>query len=268
MMNKLKSSSVHLVRFLFVLPLAAVLLLAFRNVANDNIADQKEQVTLTGLVVQAGTYQPLKGVRIVETISGSETVTNENGFYTITLFKVAFPLRTEVNFEKEGFGHVNSSATIKSNQETPVALIDIVNLEPVAKKGEMKGYSTQSVIFNKAAEINTPPTYQDVLQLFEKNKTDWTAEVKLQQLSQNTSKPYWVIDGKTFVVSGKGSMASVDEVTDIVYVDGRRSTGEQVNQAINKNNIKGLGAMDKSVALKKYGVDEAVLEIYLATSPN
>ncbi len=42
MMNKLKSAKVHLVKFLFVLPLIAVLLVAFRSKINDSFKTQNE----------------------------------------------------------------------------------------------------------------------------------------------------------------------------------------------------------------------------------
>src|SRR6202007_436699 len=41
MMNKMKSARVHLIRFLFVLPLIAVLLVAFRN-NNDKLRQRRE----------------------------------------------------------------------------------------------------------------------------------------------------------------------------------------------------------------------------------
>ena len=49
MMNKIKSAKVHLIKFLFLLPLMAVLLLAFRNKISDmNKAEENEGVSFNG----------------------------------------------------------------------------------------------------------------------------------------------------------------------------------------------------------------------------
>jgi len=47
MMNKLKTAKLHLVRFLFILPLLAVILLSFRKQIGDSIAKNKETIIAT-----------------------------------------------------------------------------------------------------------------------------------------------------------------------------------------------------------------------------
>ena len=62
MMNKMKSAKMHLVKFLFLLPMLAVLLLAFRNQwqgASAPPVPKEPKVSVAGLVVDAATPQPL-----------------------------------------------------------------------------------------------------------------------------------------------------------------------------------------------------------------
>ncbi len=84
MMNKIKTARIQLVKFLFILPLLAVLLLAFRNKLDENADDStKGQSWLTGIVIDKETRQPLKGAKVGESANGQETTTDENGFFKI-----------------------------------------------------------------------------------------------------------------------------------------------------------------------------------------
>lgn len=53
MMNKVRSARLHLVKFLFVLPLLAVLLLAFRSTC-ERVSGAQRPVAVTEMTVQAG----------------------------------------------------------------------------------------------------------------------------------------------------------------------------------------------------------------------
>ena len=67
MMNKLRSARIHLVKFLFGVPLAAVLLLAFRSRWEPPPpvpAASEQVVNLAGIVVDSKTREPLAGVSI------------------------------------------------------------------------------------------------------------------------------------------------------------------------------------------------------------
>jgi hypothetical protein len=67
MMNKLKSAKLHLIKFLFILPLLAVLLISFRDkiqYKKDNAAGHKT-VDIAGIVVDAENYAPLQVQRLL-----------------------------------------------------------------------------------------------------------------------------------------------------------------------------------------------------------
>lgn len=85
--------------------------------------------------------------------------------------------------------------------------------------------------------------------------------IALQEQIKYSEKPYWVINGHSYVLSGNGSTASLDTLTNIVIVDGNKMTGQEVNAKIKKSSIHSVGAMNKKVALKKYAINDNVLEI-------
>jgi hypothetical protein len=63
MMNKLKSANVHLIKFLFALPLTAILLLAFRDKINRSVRSTNDPVVMyTGFVVDVSKKEPVNGV--------------------------------------------------------------------------------------------------------------------------------------------------------------------------------------------------------------
>ncbi len=83
MMNKLKSARLHLVKFLFVLPLLAVLLIAFRSKVEKNKADHENDfIIISGVVVQGDNYKPLQNAHYKVEGSQIEGNTDEKGYYT------------------------------------------------------------------------------------------------------------------------------------------------------------------------------------------
>lgn len=117
MMNKIKSTKLHWVKFMFALPLLAFLLLACRKPLskNDNQTTFKE--VFAGIVYDIDTQLPLSGVQIRDSLSGKETVSDERGYYEFT-----YPLKKDTNFIvpqffKEGY-HKNFLSSLGSYQNT------------------------------------------------------------------------------------------------------------------------------------------------------
>ena len=75
MMNKIKSTKVHLLKFLFILPLIAILLLAFR----DKLGSQNENgFDQNGLTPDGKTEKPLSSVVIKEPANGQQFVSMDH----------------------------------------------------------------------------------------------------------------------------------------------------------------------------------------------
>lgn len=82
MMNKVRTAKVHLVRFLFVLPLAAILLLSFRNqIARQNISTLYTRESPAQDTIPVAPAKPVlpKNVKSIQAIDNKVTVTLKDG---------------------------------------------------------------------------------------------------------------------------------------------------------------------------------------------
>ncbi|MEQ1768157.1 MAG: carboxypeptidase-like regulatory domain-containing protein, partial [Methylotenera sp.] len=109
MMNKLQSAKLHLVKFLFVLPLLAVLLLAFRGrwkeQGKDNNTDRK--VSIAGLVVDAATRKPLADVTIYSKQNNIRVQTDDKGYYLLQIPYENKPLQFSLMVFKKGYAAIH-----------------------------------------------------------------------------------------------------------------------------------------------------------------
>ncbi|MFT3822329.1 MAG: M56 family metallopeptidase [Chitinophagaceae bacterium] len=259
MMNKIRSARVNAIRFLFALPLLMVLLLAFRNVIADSDSNgQGQEIIIAGLVLDAASMQPLGNVKV---ISGTlQTTSDEHGYYKLRLKNIAFPLKLNVAFRKDGYETMVSTGSISGKPKGNVlGAIDYIGL---AKKNSANPNSFVWSSVKKSIKDNDI-TYADIMTDFSVSQKNMVKGKKVWTLAANSQKSYWVQEGSTYVFSEKMSSASVDEVTDIVFVDGKRMTGEEVNATIPRNSVRGVGAIEKADALKKYGINQAVVELYV-----
>ena len=81
MMNKIKSARIHLVRFLFVLPLLAVLLLSFRSIISEKNDPGKNVVRYGGIAFELTNKVPVAGVLVIERNTQQSTMTDEKGYF-------------------------------------------------------------------------------------------------------------------------------------------------------------------------------------------
>jgi BlaR1 peptidase M56 len=99
MMNKMKSARLHLIKFLFLLPLVAVLLLAFRNEWKQPApaANNKQKLSTTGQGVDASTRQPLAGAPVETTQYNQATQLQEQNISSVPVDTVIVPEGAEPN---------------------------------------------------------------------------------------------------------------------------------------------------------------------------
>jgi TonB-dependent SusC/RagA subfamily outer membrane receptor len=105
MMNKIKSARLHLLKFLFILPLLAVLLVAFRN-KYDGMWKRPSgavYVNTAGMVEDANNKQPLAGVTVTEKFSGLQVVSDARGYYKMRIPVVHDSVRIRLVMKKEGY---------------------------------------------------------------------------------------------------------------------------------------------------------------------
>jgi beta-lactamase regulating signal transducer with metallopeptidase domain len=108
MMNRIKSARPHLLKFAFVLPLAAVLLLAFRSPLEKSSSPGPNTITYAGIVYDVDTKLPIAGVAISDSISGKKTITDERGYFEFVFTTSARKHRMANKLYKEGYLLLNT----------------------------------------------------------------------------------------------------------------------------------------------------------------
>ena len=106
------------------------------------------------------------------------------------------------------------------------------------------------------------PDHKKTHAKIEQKKDDIDTIKKFPPVSAKPDEIYQFIDGKSFVVSEFG-WATHGDSTDIIFVDGKRMTPDQVNGTIRKASIKSVGTTAGEDAQRKYGLNQPVLEIWL-----
>lgn len=79
MMNKLKTSKIHVLKFLFLLPLMASVLLAFRSKLSN---PDNNAFSYGGMVINNESGQPMANVKVLELNSNTAVITDQNGFFS------------------------------------------------------------------------------------------------------------------------------------------------------------------------------------------
>ena len=105
MMNKMKSAKLHLIKFLFLLPLITVLLLAFRNEwkAPAAVVNSQQKVSIAGLVVDASTRQPLANATVYCSEKNVQVQTDSRGYYLLQLLCDNKELQFSLQVSKDGY---------------------------------------------------------------------------------------------------------------------------------------------------------------------
>jgi beta-lactamase regulating signal transducer with metallopeptidase domain len=105
MMNKIRSARLHLVKLLFLVPLVAVLLLAFRDRYSDLLHQSSGPiyVNAAGIVISLPGKAPLAGVVVLDKTAGMETTTDEKGYYKLKILVTGDSMRVHLDFIKKGY---------------------------------------------------------------------------------------------------------------------------------------------------------------------
>ena len=109
MMNKMKSAQLHLTKFLFVLPLLAVMLLAFRNKINYESTATDKKIRIAGMVVDVITLQPIANAAVFCKEKKVTALTDEKGYYFLQLPYENKPLQFTLQVTKDGYGSYKST---------------------------------------------------------------------------------------------------------------------------------------------------------------
>jgi hypothetical protein len=163
MMNKIKSAKVHLAKFLFVLPVLAVVLLAFRNY-NRTAAPMHYSA---GIVIDIGSHQPLSSVHVTEKYSGKESITDDKGYYSFS-FTENPDFKVHYTFERGGYATMfsdieNKKSNIVSHINNYVELIGMK--ESINKDDRWGCWSRLDLKYQKQ---NKPVGYSEAFEMYNK----------------------------------------------------------------------------------------------------
>ena len=261
MMNKLKSANVHLVKFLFALPLLIVILLAFRSTTRQEDGSfQKQNITISGVVMQADNYKPLSKVSFKEAFSKAQGSTDENGYYTFTIPVNAYPQKVDVRFTKKGYQSMQSKSEISKKENwAELYYTAYIGMVPENTGESLDGSFVHGT--SLPGMSGQQSNYELVAKKFKEITEHEHEFASLFKKSADSDKPYRTMNGHTYLLTADGGSASVDTITDVVVVDGKKMTGKEVNEKFTRSMIHTVGAMNKEVAQKKYGINQDIMEI-------
>lgn len=105
MMNKIRSARLHLFKFLFVLPLLAVLLVAFRDrySALWHRPAGPVYINAAGVVIDLHGKAPLAGVTVRDRGTGLQTLSDAKGFYKLSIPASNDSVRIHLDYSKAGY---------------------------------------------------------------------------------------------------------------------------------------------------------------------
>lgn len=158
MMNKLKSAKLHLIKFLFVLPLIAVLLVAFRDKYKNGFDKRSSVCNIKGIVLDISTDLPLSGVTVKEINSGEETTTDRDGLYSFSILIKKNSRYLDFDIQKKGFIGGENQFAYDGNHQGFVSVLGMA--EPTIK------LSYKPLMFLPATkQLDRNPEHSDLMQL-------------------------------------------------------------------------------------------------------
>jgi len=169
MMNKMKSARLHLGRFLFVLPLLGVLLVAFRRPQYPDKKPGDDFITVAGIVLDIYTKKPLAGAAVAETSSGLVATTDARGYY---MLRLPAPVQTgdarlKYNFVASVKGYENSQSGFSPAPDKgfPNGVVQIMALIPEKPRQPAKMFFVLSHFkaVEEKGEVRHEPSYADAM---------------------------------------------------------------------------------------------------------
>ena len=109
MMNKMKTARLHLAKFLFIVPLLVIMLLAFRSKREQGNINDDKKIQIAGLVVDVVTLEPVTGATVFCSEKNVKAVTDEKGYYYLQLPFENKPLQFTLQVTKDGYSSYRSA---------------------------------------------------------------------------------------------------------------------------------------------------------------
>lgn len=158
MMNKIRSARLHLLRFLFVMPLLTILLVAFRDRLPMLHSGKDLFVNAAGIVINMYEHDPISGVTVIETNSGLRTTTDANGYYKLHIPVRSDSVKVHFVYSKDGYESDLREYSFPKFRETR-GLCDVGAL----KQPSSTSHGVFFIAPNLGSKTPADPGYQDAL---------------------------------------------------------------------------------------------------------
>jgi TonB-dependent SusC/RagA subfamily outer membrane receptor len=207
MMNKMRSARLHLLKFLFILPLLAVLLVAFRDRYSGlwEHAGGKPVVNVAGIVFDLESRAPISGVTVRDRGTGLQTSSDSRGFYKFSIPVTNGSIKITLDFAKPGYDSTMSGLSLPS-VESPMGQVFVVSMTTPAYK-----HATTYLGFPSMKKLPDDPGYEDALGIWKdqlKWNDDYAAFRNIQKAHPEVSIFYTTEDRQRQVVIRKDGVVA------------------------------------------------------------
>jgi beta-lactamase regulating signal transducer with metallopeptidase domain len=190
MMNKIKTAKAHLIKFLFVLPFLALVLLAFRkNPGSTELIKNLPEVNYAAIVLDTDSKLPVSGV-VVKNVKGEALgTTNENGYILLQLL-LETSMHLELLFTKQGYNFTPSNLSFASFEGSQyISLVELVSIRKgSADQACKKCFTSLSMKYENQPEVG----YREAKQYYDEylaGKGNWI-EVPAAPKIHSALRPY------------------------------------------------------------------------------
>jgi TonB-dependent SusC/RagA subfamily outer membrane receptor len=199
MMNKMRSARLHLLKFLFILPLLAVLLVAFRDKYSGlwKHRDGAAVVNLAGIVFDLNGRAPISGVTIRERSSGLQAISDDRGFYKFSIPVADDSVHIVLDFTKAGYDSTTSGAFLPSGKMA-IGQVFVVSMSTSAYK-----HAGVYMSFPYMKKLPDDPAYEDAVRVWKdqlKFNDDYAGFVNIQKAHPEVSLFYTTEDKQKQIV--------------------------------------------------------------------
>ncbi len=185
MMNKIKTAKIHMARLLFIIPLLAVILLAFRTASgrDDRNNASSNSFKYRAVVFDVSTNSPLPGTKIFVD-DKLKTQSDSKGRVSMDLELEAG--KHTIRFEKKGYDAGTTTFSINPDKEK--ARRNFIELHSLKKSGIKAEVSSVSFVGDyNGDEIND---FNDIDKMFKQYIKGLKEQLKEQNASQSSERTF------------------------------------------------------------------------------
>jgi beta-lactamase regulating signal transducer with metallopeptidase domain len=174
MMNKIKTAKAHVIKFLFVLPFLALVLVAFRkNLGSPESSKNLPMVNYAAIVLDADSKLPVAGVVVKNDIGKMLGITNENGYILLQLSPEK-SMQLGLLFTREGYNFTSSNFSLaRYTTNNSISLVELVSVKKgFADQACKKCFTSLSMKYENQSEVG----YREAKQYYDEylaGKGNW-----------------------------------------------------------------------------------------------